>query len=1004
MRRSVHLLLFLCGTLAATAQTTWWGMTSLGGANDLGTIFTITEGGTFTKRYDFNTIPGRAPKADVLKASNGLYYGTTEFGGTDDAGVLWSYNPSTGAYTVLQNFSSATSGGSATGSRPVRGLVEVTVSGTQRIYGVCQFGGANNRGSIWEWNINTGIFTRRVSFAGPPSSPEEPYAGLVSQSGSATTLWGTSTKGGTNNTGTIYTYTAGGSSVTIRRSFDALAGNTSGRTPRAALVQAQNGRFYGTCSGGGANGFGTVFEITTANVYTVVKAFGPSGNADGTTPFGEMVQFSNNVLYGTCSTGGTGGSGTIFRIDATALPATFTKVFDFGVGTGTNCLGRLIKAANNLVYGVTNAGGTGSNGVIFSFDPATNTYATVANLAAGGFSGQWGGLLEDGSGVFVGLSLDGGSASSGALYRYSVATNTFTELVGFSFSNGSVPRGRLLRASDGLFYGVTSTGGVNNKGVLFSFDPNTSTYQLRHSFGTGTGGDFPLGSLLEVGGKLYGTCSEGGNSGLGVIFEYTLSNGTLVKKVDLLANDGGAPRAGLFKPAGNPLCYLLTTSGGTNGKGSILTYLPGAGAATPVFQFSTSTGSAPLGDLMQASNGLLYGTLSDDGTTGAGSLFSFNPSNNAFVKLLDMDVLLGGVPCGDLIQLPSTNKLYGMAREGGTGAGGTLFSWDFGTNTYTQEIDLDAPTQGSFSESNLILGTDGQLYGTTSAGGANGSGTLFRFNTSTLALTVLQTFSGVTNGASPFDGLATEVVPTSDVKLSARLFLEGPFVSGTGLMNDALRTQPAFPLSEPFTALGFTNVVSGSINASVLATTGNNAITDWLLVELRNKNNSAQVVTAVPALLQRDGDVVALDGVSPVAIAQPADNYFVAFRHRNHLGVMTLNSLALSGTATSLDMTTGAVPTFGTAAQKQVGSVWTSWAGNATPNNQLKYTGSGNDRDPILLAIGGSVPTNTITGYRVEDCNMDAVVKYTGSANDRDIILLNIGGSVPTNTRAEQLP
>ena len=80
------------------------------------------------------------------------------------------------------------------------------------------------------------------------------------------------------------------------------------------------------------------------------------------------------------------------------------------------------------------------------------------------------------------------------------------------------------------------------------------------------------------------------------------------------------------------------------------------------------------------------------------------------------------------------------------------------------------------------------------------------------------------------------------------------------------------------------------------------------------------------------------------------------------------------------------------------------WAGNAWLDGLLRYVGNGNDRDPILTVIGGSVPTNTANGYYLEDTNLSGVVKYTGSENDRDIILLNIGGSVPTNTRAEQLP
>jgi hypothetical protein len=82
----------------------------------------------------------------------------------------------------------------------------------------------------------------------------------------------------------------------------------------------------------------------------------------------------------------------------------------------------------------------------------------------------------------------------------------------------------------------------------------------------------------------------------------------------------------------------------------------------------------------------------------------------------------------------------------------------------------------------------------------------------------------------------------------------------------------------------------------------------------------------------------------------------------------------------------------------------TLWSGNVMRDAMLKYTGASNDRDPILTAIGGSVPTNVVTGYALSDVNMDGSTKYTGSANDRDPILSNIGGSVPTNTLTEQLP
>ena len=106
----------------------------------------------------------------------------------------------------------------------------------------------------------------------------------------------------------------------------------------------------------------------------------------------------------------------------------------------------------------------------------------------------------------------------------------------------------------------------------------------------------------------------------------------------------------------------------------------------------------------------------------------------------------------------------------------------------------------------------------------------------------------------------------------------------------------------------------------------------------------------------------------------------------------------------TIDFTLAATPTFGVDARKNVGAVMTLWTGNVVQDDRLKYTGALNDRDPMLTAIGGTVPTNTLVGYRLEDVNMDGLVKYTGGSNDRDVLLQSIGGSVPTAIRVEQLP
>lgn len=251
-----------------------------------------------------------------------------------------------------------------------------------------------------------------------------------------------------------------------------------------------------------------------------------------------------------------------------------------------------------------------------------------------------------------------------------------------------------------------------------------------------------------------------------------------------------------------------------------------------------------------------------------------------------------------------------------------------------------------------------------------------------------------------------------NVALSAQVMLEGPYNSGTGLMNAALRTLPSFPLTEPFTAMGFAQVAGGggeATTAGVLAVTGNNSVVDWVRVELRNSADPTAILATRQGLLQRDGDIVsASDGTSALTFGVAAGNYFVAVRHRNHLGVMTATTRALSGTATIVDFRSAATLTYGTNARTSNGATQLLWAGNslmdAVNDSQLKYTGTSNDRDPILVAIGGTVPTNTVAGYFITDVNLDGTVKYTGTANDRDPILVNVGGTVPTATRLEQLP
>ncbi|MBK6753657.1 MAG: delta-60 repeat domain-containing protein [Flavobacteriales bacterium] len=248
---------------------------------------------------------------------------------------------------------------------------------------------------------------------------------------------------------------------------------------------------------------------------------------------------------------------------------------------------------------------------------------------------------------------------------------------------------------------------------------------------------------------------------------------------------------------------------------------------------------------------------------------------------------------------------------------------------------------------------------------------------------------------------------TSSLLVRPKVLLGGSYVPASGLMSDHLRVALLVPFIEPYSALGYTHVGSGGqqVTSPVLAVTGPNAIVDWVVVELRGAGDPTMVLATRSALVQRDGDVVDVDGLSAVSFFLPAGNYRMAVRHRNHLGAMSASPIALYGIPTTIDLTLPGTPTWGTNARNNVNGNMVLWPGDTNFNGTVKYAGGSNDRDPILTLIGGTTPTNTMNNvYNGADLNLDGSVKYAGSGNDRDIILQTIGGSVPTATRTQQLP
>jgi hypothetical protein len=263
------------------------------------------------------------------------------------------------------------------------------------------------------------------------------------------------------------------------------------------------------------------------------------------------------------------------------------------------------------------------------------------------------------------------------------------------------------------------------------------------------------------------------------------------------------------------------------------------------------------------------------------------------------------------------------------------------------------------------------------------------------------------------------------VSLSPKVYLQGAALNpNTGeetLMRDDLRVAGLIPTTSPYTG-------GLSCNASVFNVTGADAIVDWIWIELRDATNNVTVIDSQSALLQRDGDVVDVDGVSPLAFSQDASDYYVVIKHRNHLGIMTANTITLSEASTAVDFTDANNEiTYGTDAQTTFGmpsGVVSMWAGDANGDGQLNYLGAASDipsirsqvfNDPENSVFGGPAVGNYGSiGYYATDSNMDGLTYYSGAASDVLYIRNNIfnnpsnsvfgGPPVATYVFIQQLP
>src|ERR1035438_8758338 len=297
MKRTVNVLSKLNWGTRACAVLVLWATTAIAlPAQTLTTLYTFCSQSGCTD--------GANPYAELVQATNGDLYGTTQGGGTNlGYGTVFKITPG-GTLTTLYSFCSQTN--CTDGARPYAGLVQAA---NGDLYGTTNGGGTNGLGTVFKITPG-GTLTTLYSFCSQSGCTDGavPDAGLVQAANG--NFYGTTYYGGTNKRGTVFKITPGGTLTTLY-SFCSQTNCTDGADPTAGLVQATNGDLYGTAQEGGANGYGTVVKSTPTGTLTTLHRF---NGTDGATPYAGLVQAADGDFYGTTGGSGINNDGTVFRI------------------------------------------------------------------------------------------------------------------------------------------------------------------------------------------------------------------------------------------------------------------------------------------------------------------------------------------------------------------------------------------------------------------------------------------------------------------------------------------------------------------------------------------------------------------------------------------------------------------------------------------------------------------------------------------------------------------
>lgn len=481
-------------TLASSGDTLY-GTSIFGGPYNSGEVFSLqTNGAGFKVLYSFSFGPpptstnsdGYLPYSGVIASTNGILYGTTQYGNLAGFGGVYSLSASGGDFVDLHAFALAVTNSTfhpnVDGANPYSQLVLTN----QILYGTTYGGGVYGFGSIFRLNTDGSEFTNLYNFTSLLTGLYEtnddganPMSGLIL---GGSKLYGASFNGGGFNGGTVFSINSDGTGFTNLHAFN-NANVNDGASPHGSLI-LENNVLYGTTIAGGAVSGGTVFAINADGTgFTILHSFDLANTNDGAIPYAGL-NLSGNKLYGVAVSGGSSGYGVIFALDIDG--ENYTNLYSFSEpdpDTGTNDDGAdpvaSLTVDGNILYGTTAFGGTGGSGTLFSIrmDGTGFRILHVFNAySPGGLNGDgaepWGSLTLSGNTLFGTTERGGiGGSSEGTIFAIHTDGTGYTNLYNFTGANdGGSPYAGVILSSNTLF-GTTETGGpTKTDGTVFALN------------------------------------------------------------------------------------------------------------------------------------------------------------------------------------------------------------------------------------------------------------------------------------------------------------------------------------------------------------------------------------------------------------------------------------------------------------------------------------------------------------------------------------------------------